>query len=234
MAVQLPLQFEFQSNLNFDSYYPGDNAEITAHLKSFINNGNEQQIYIWGEQGIGKTHLLQACCHAANINNITPFYLNLNEDNPPKQEILTGMEEIEIVCLDNIEQIAGDPDWEQALFNFYNRHRDNNHRLLLAASCPPIYLPFLLPDLKSRMGWGLTLNIKPMTEQQLMEAINHKAHYRGFQIRENILRFLSKEYHRNLPELWRILDKIDYETLSSKRKLSIKYLKSIITAADEQ
>jgi len=224
---QLPLQFEFQSNQNFNTFYPGGNEEIINHLQHIFNN-NEQQIFLWGEAGTGKTHLLQAICQESNQQNKTSFYFSFRK-TLPNSEMLNGLENFDLVCLDNIELIAQNPDWEQAFFNFFNLHRDNNKQLIISAHCPPKYLPFQLPDLKTRMGWGLTLKIAPLTDEQLLNALIYKANDLGFEIPVNVGRFLIAHYAKDLPSIWMLLDKINHATLAAKRKLTIPFLKQIMS-----
>jgi DnaA family protein len=226
--MQVPLQFEFQSNQTFDSYFAGNNAEILGHLKALASDNQEQQIYLWGELGSGKSHLLQACCQSAKNAGKAPFYLAFPRLNPPSPSLLDGLEALDLVCLDDLQHIAEDDAWQQALFNFYNRHRQNNHQLLIAADCPPKYLPFTLPDLKTRMGWGLSLKIQTLADDQLIDALRHKAHYLGFDIPPAVGKFLLTHYVRDLPALWLLLERIDRATLVAQRKLSIPFLKKIL------
>ena len=221
--MQIPLAFE--------SFFPGNNAEIIQQLQELANQGSEQQIYIWGEPGSGKSHLLQACCQLGKAIGKDPLYLALSRNTIPDPAMLEGLEELDIVCLDDVQHVAENLDWQQALFNFYNRHRQNNRYLLLAADCPPKYLPLDLPDLKTRMSWGLTLKIQPLRDDQLIEALTFKAHYLGFDIPPTVGRFLLNHYVHDLPMLWLLLEKIDRATLAAKRKLSIPFLKQIL--ADE-
>ncbi|HIF54939.1 MAG TPA: DnaA regulatory inactivator Hda, partial [Methylococcaceae bacterium] len=146
----------------------------------------------------------------------------------PSPALLDGLEELDLVCFDNIENIAGNSEWEQAFFNFFNLHRDNNKHLLLSAHCPPQFLPIQLPDLKTRMSWGLTLKLKALTEEQQLNALRFKAHDLGFEIPLNVGRFLMTHYARDLPSIWQLLDKIEQETLAEKRKISIPFLKQIM------
>ncbi|MCQ8179839.1 DnaA regulatory inactivator Hda [Methylomonas sp. SURF-1] len=226
--MQIPLQFEFQTNQTFSSYYAGNNSEILDQLQKLATGGAEQQIYLWGETGSGKSHLLQACCQFATKANQEPFYLAIAPNRLPNPALLEGLEHLELVCLDNIQHIAGNPDWEHAFFNFYNAHRQANHRLLLAADCPPKYLSFELPDLKTRMGWGLTLKIQPLRDDQLIDALTHKARFLGFDIPPAVGRFLLKHYVHDMAALWLLLDKIDRATLAAQRKLTIPFLKQIL------
>jgi DnaA-homolog protein len=226
--MQVPLQFEFQGNQTFAGFFPGNNAEIMVQLQALAGDGSEQQIFLWGDPGSGKSHLLQACCQQAKALGKDPFYLAFPKDNLPPPAMLEGLEDMELVCLDDVQHIAEHSEWQQALFNFYNLHRQNSHHLLLAADCPPKFLPFVLPDLKTRMSWGLTLKIQPLRDDQLIEALTHRAHFLGFDIPVAVGRFLLNHYVHDLPALWLLLEKIDRATLAAKRKLTIPFLKQIL------
>jgi len=226
--MQVPLQFEFQSNQTFESFFPGHNAEIIDHLQAFAVNNQEQQIYIWGETGSGKSHLLQACCQQAKTAGKDPFHLVFESGKPPSLALLDGLENVELVCFDDLQNLSGNLAWQEGLFNFYNSHRQNSHQLLLAADCPPKYLAFELPDLKTRMAWGLTLKIQPLREDQLIAALTYKAHYLGFDIPAAVGRFLLNHYVHDLASLWLLLGKIDRATLIAQRKLTIPFLKKIL------
>ncbi len=232
MPKQLPLQFEFQSNQSFNTFYPGDNTELINHLKNiFINN--EQQIFLWGEVASGKTHLLQAISQESKQQHKSNFYFSFDNNLLPDIEILTGLESFDIVCFDNIERIASNIEWEHAFFNFFNRHRDNNKQLVLSANCPPKYLPFQLPDLKTRMAWGLTLKITPLTDEQQLNALIYKANDLGFEIPVKVGKFLISHYARDIPSIWILLNKIDQATLAAKRKLTIPFLKQIMNEQEQ-
>lgn len=232
MAEQLPLQFEFQSNQNFASFFPGNNAESIKHLHDFVINAQEQQIFLWGEAGLGKTHLLQACCQKAREYDKSIFYFCFKRNNLDDPAMLEGLEGLDIVCLDNIELIAGIEDWEQALFNFYNRHRDNGKQLLVSADRQPQSLLFKLPDLKTRLAWGLTLKLQPMDDQQMVKALSYKAKHMGIALAENVSAFLLSHYARDLPAMWALLEELDHASLAAKRKLTIPFLKQILREHD--
>ena len=228
VSKQLPLQFEFQSNQSFNTFYPGSNEEVINHLRHiFINN--EQLIFIWGEQGTGKTHLLQAVCQESNQQSKSSFYFAFDDNSLPNPEMLNGLESFDIVCFDNIDRIAENSEWEHAFFNFFNSHRDANNKLVLSAHCPPKFLPIELPDLKTRMSWGLTLKLTELTDEQQLNALIYKANDLGFEIPVNVGRFLVSHYARDLPSIWLLLDKINHETLAAKRKLTIPFLKQIMS-----
>ena len=121
MAQQLPLHFEFWANQTFNDFFLGANHEIVTHLQQCIADLGEQQIFLWGQAGQGKTHLLQACCHQAQQQHLRSFYFDLATANLPDPSLLNGLDECDVVCFDNIEHIAGNATWELAFFNFFNQ-----------------------------------------------------------------------------------------------------------------
>lgn len=223
---QIPLPFEFQSNQRFNNFYVGDNAEILSHLKNIFSH-NEQLIYLWGRKGTGKTHLIQASSYAAHGEHKSCFCFAFNK-KLPTPELLHGLENLDFVCFDNIENIAGNHEWELAFFNFFNLHRDNHKYLLLSANCPPKFLPIQLPDLKTRMNCGLALQLKTAGDEQQLNALIFKANDLGFKIPPHVGQFLMMHYTRDLPYIWQLLDTIGHATLAEKRKITIPFLKKII------
>ena len=231
MSEQCPVQFEFQSTETFDAFYSGVNEEVVAHLQHiFISH--EVQIFLWGREGSGKSHLLKAACHKANYLKKTAFYFSLDSENLPPYTMLHGLENLDLVCFDNIEQIAGNADWEKAFVYFFNMHRENNKLLILSASCSPKYLAMQVSDLKTRMAWGLTLKLKSLSDEQRLNALIYKADVLGFEIPANVGKFLLIRYARDLPSIWRLLNKIEQATLIAQRKLTIPFLKQIMQVQD--
>lgn len=228
MALQLPLTFEFRANQTFDDFYPGNNQEIIDHLKKTVAGTGEQFIYLWGEAGLGKSHLLQACCQLASNQNISVFYFDLPNNALTDPEFFTGLDQFEIVCLDNIDLISASDDWELSFFNFFNRLRDCNHRIILSASKTSNTLGFKLPDLQTRLNWGLPLKIQPLNDDDKIAALSQKAQLMGFEITPQVARFLLTHYDRNLASLWLMLDKLDRASLAAQRKLTIPFLKQIL------
>jgi DnaA-homolog protein len=227
MAIQIPLQFEFKGDKTFPDFYIGSNQEIVEQLQNCASGAGEHLLYIWGGQGQGKTHLLQACCHQAQQHNKLAFYIPLNKQLPAPS-ILEGLENFDIVCVDNIEIIASKPAWEQAFFTFFNQIYNLKNRLILSSSCPPDKLEIHLPDLKTRLNWGLSMRLLPLNEKDKIAALSFRAHLKGFCISPQVSSFLVRRYSRDLPSLWALLDKIDQETLAAKRKLTVPFLKQII------
>lgn len=228
MAEQLPLQFEHRFSQSFANFYPGNNQETIDHLKRCVAGTGEQQIYLWGSKGMGKSHLLQASSQLAQALGKTAFYYSFTAQLAPDPGLLDGLDGYQVVCFDDIEAIAGHSAWEHGFFNFYNRHRDRNHRLILASDCPPNWLLVELPDLKTRLNWGLTLKLKQLSDDDCIKALMFKARQLGFSMNPKIGRYLLNHYAHDLDALWHLLDRLDRETLAAKRKLTLPFVKTIL------
>ncbi|MGR9087077.1 MAG: DnaA regulatory inactivator Hda [Gammaproteobacteria bacterium] len=227
-AEQLPLHFEFRANQTFLDFFPGPNLELINHLQRSAAGEGEPFIYLWGQSGHGKSHLLQACCHEAHNRNLGTFYFDLIHLDRFDPSLTRGLDECDLVCFDNIDRLAGKTAWETAFFNFFNRHRDQGHRLIVSARVAPGALAVQLPDLKTRLNWGLALKIQPLEEQDRLAALIFRARQKGLEITPQVGRFLLTHSHRDLASLWRLLEKLDQASLSAQRRLTIPFLKKII------
>ncbi len=225
MAFQLPIPFAFHDDQDFDAFYPGPNTQAVAALKDCATGQGEQLIFVCGDHGSGKSHLLQASCQYANQQII---FLPLKTYMQQGPALLEGLEQCPLVCIDDIDCIAGINEWELAVFGFFNQQRDNGHRLIVSASSTPAQLNIQLPDLVSRLAWGLCLQLQPLTDPDKQRALTLRATRKGFELPHNVGQFLLNHYRRDLPSLWRLLDELDQESLSAQRKLTIPFVKSYL------
>jgi DnaA family protein len=114
-----------------------------------------------------------------------------------------------------------------ALFNFFNRHRDLGHKLIISSGVAPNALAIQLPDLKTRLNWGLGLNLQTPDDDGRIAALVYKARRMGLEISLPAGRFLLHRADRDMASLWRLLDRLDQASLAAKRKLTIPFLKQI-------
>lgn len=226
--TQLPLGLKLRDDAIFDNFFMGSNEQIIETLKAFVSKRSEQFIYCYGEPGVGRTHLLQACCHAASEKNEPIFYLPLSsylEFSPP---IFEDMEHQRYVCIDDVDAIIGDRAWEEALFHFYNRARENQVSLLVSARHAPQQLHCLLPDLQSRLTWGLVLEIKTLTDAEKIDALKMRATLRGFSLSNEVGNYLIRHYPRHMHDLFAVLEALDQASLAAKRRLTIPFVRSVM------
>ena len=227
-SIQFPLQFEFQANTAFNTFYSGCNDEIITELQALISGAGERHIFLYGGAGYGKSHLLQASCQLADKEGLNPFYYPFHRNKLPTLTMFDVLEEVQLVCFDNVDQIAGNLDWEQAFLNFLDQHLENNYRWILAARLHPEDIKVKLPDLKNRLITGLALKLKPFADEESVSALIYKASHMGITITPKVGHFLLSHYGSDLPSLWVLLGQLDKATLSAQRKLTIPFLKQIM------
>jgi DnaA family protein len=183
-------------------------------------------MYLFGPHGGGKSHLLQAACHLAPANSA---YLPLAElYAAPAADLLSRLERQGLVCIDDLDRIAGNPAWEEALFHFFNRARECGCRLLFAGRSSPRRLPLTLEDLRSRLGWGPVFQLPAPDDDQLQAILQFRARRRGLDMPPEVARFLVSRAPREMAALMQRLDTLDTRSLADQRALTVPFVKQAL------
>lgn len=213
----------------FASFWIGDNHLLLAAVHDLLETQQSGYLYCWSRSGSGRTHLLNAACAQLSSSGAAAGYVPLHQRKILAPEMLDGMEQLALVCLDNIGHIAGDQAWEIAIFNLFNRmHAQPASRLIITADKPPRQLDITLPDLASRLDWGHIYKLQPLADQHKLKALQLRAHLRGFDLPEDVGQFLIKRLDRDMQALCRTLDTLDRASFSAQRKLTIPFVKDTL------
>lgn len=198
-------------------------APLVALLEAQLEPGGEPVIFMHGAVGTGKSHLLQACCHRAQA---PALYLPLAElrEHPP-EALLAGTESMALVCLDDIDAVQGDADWERALFHFFNRARDVGCRLLITANASPRGLAVQLADLRSRLSWGVVFQLPAYDDEHKEALLTFRAARKGLQMPAEVARYIVSRAPRGVAELLSLLDRLDRLSLAQQRALTVPFVK---------
>lgn len=221
---QLPLRIGLRDSATFANFYPGENGPLCHALQQAA----EPFIYLWGGSGCGKSHLLQAACHEVSEAGGTAIYLPLAEPEGLQPQVLEGMEQMSLVCLDDLQAVAGKPDWELALFHLYNRLRDSGGRLIATADAPPAALQLGLADLVSRLGWGPVYQLSSPDDEVRSAALRLRAANRGMEMPPEVADYLLKRASRDMHALFSLLERLDEHSLAAQRKLTIPFVRDLI------
>lgn len=229
---QLPLTFGRDDAYTFARYLPGSNLEIYDALLGLITlepvPAEGLCVFLHGAEGVGKSHLLQAICQAASEQKKTSVYLSFTDRKRFDPEILQGLETLSYVCLDDVEQIAGDRDWEQALFHLFNRSREVGNTLILSALNAPAQIDFSLPDLASRMNWGLIYQVQDLSDHDKISVLQQRAAVRNFDLPNDVGEFMIRRLPRDMHVLCSYLDKLDIASLAAQRKLTVRFVSKFL------
>ncbi|AVI63655.1 MAG: DnaA regulatory inactivator Hda [Halomonas sp.] len=229
VPAQLPLGVGVRDDATFNNYYVSSaNAALVEYFTRQLQPEAEPFLYLWGAPGSGRSHLLQAACHAASDADKRALYLPLADLGHFPPLMLEEIERLDLVAIDDLEYVVGRKRWEEALFHAFNRLRDAGKALIIASSSPPRQLEVVLPDLASRLTWGVTFHLNPLDDAERLGALKLRANVRGMQLPEDVGRYILHRGPRELGELCRALETLDQASLSAKRKLTIPFVKSAL------
>ncbi|MCE2026849.1 DnaA regulatory inactivator Hda [Sessilibacter corallicola] len=230
---QLALDVKLEDEPTFANYYLAEssaNLQAVSQLVDFIQGGmSEPVVFLWGSASVGITHLLKASCQLATALGLKARYIPLAEMQSQAPESLFDLcSELDICCIDDLDVIAGKREWEQVVFHVYNRLRDGGKQMILAAHTSPSLLDLCLPDLKSRLAYGVTYHIKPLTDEEKVYALQLHAEQLGLQLNEETAWFVVNRVSRDLNALFVALNRLDHASLAQQRKLTIPFVKQVL------
>ncbi|WP_048306986.1 DnaA regulatory inactivator Hda [Halomonas sp. PR-M31] len=225
---QLSLGIGLRDDATFANFLPRGNETAVATLQRQLAPGGESFVYLWGASGSGRSHLLQAACHAASAQDQRALYLPLNELGHFPPHMLEDIERLDLVAIDDLDRVIGRKRWEEALFHSFNRLRDASKHLVIGASAAPRQLNVMLPDLASRLSWGTTFHLARLDDQGRFEALKLRAQTRGLQLSDEVTRYILHRGPRRLGELFDLLERLDRASLSAQRKVTIPFVKQAL------
>lgn len=221
---QLILDISPAAQPTLDNFVAGRNAELLQLLRDMLTARQQERfVYIWGEPGSGKSHLLAAFARQAAQNGREAAYV----EAASAHETLAAFSDSHVVALDDAERL--DADTQIALFNLYNRLRDGGGMLLVSGNAAPAQLP-LRQDLVTRLGWGLVYQVHALSDADKVAALKTHARERGFELADAVTLYLLRHWQRDLPALLAVLDALDRYSLETKRPITVPLLREILYA----
>jgi DnaA-homolog protein len=200
---QLPLPISAAAQPSLDNYVAGANAEALERVRALARGAlKEAVVYLWGEPGSGRTHLLGAAARA----------------NPA------------LVTADDVEAL--DAAAQQALFNAINAAREGGPAVLASGEAPPAALA-LREDLRTRLGWGLVYQLKPLTDSDKALYLRTEAARRGLVLGDEVARYLLTHLPRDLGSLRAVLDRLDQHALARQRPLTLPLVREALSKSND-
>ncbi len=212
---QLTLDLFDQQPASLSSFIVGRNTELMHYLTDKI----ESPMFIWGEAGCGKTHLLTAWLGACNNHNT--LYIGSN-----KNALFLIPESLPVrVAVDDVHLC--DEKQAIALFTAFNYWRDAKVEMLFSANVPPQHLP-LKEEVRTRMAWGMVYEIQPLTDEEKICLLSEWARKRQLYIDDGVFYYLLRYISRDVLILIDKLQKLDYYSLSCGRKITLPLLQQFL------
>jgi len=222
---QLVLPLRLADHAVFASFLDAGNETLVATLAGIAAGDAGQGCWLWGATATGKTHLLQAVCESAGDRSVYLPLKTLAEAGPG---MLDGLATRELVCIDDLDQVAGANDWDVALFNLFNDMQEAGGQLIVAARAAPRECGFALADLASRMSRLPVFQVNVLDDAQRVAALQLRARHRGLELPDESAAYMLKRSRRDMASLYELLDKLDLEALRAQRRLTIPFVRDVL------
>ncbi len=225
MHPQLPLPIAHPSKPSLNNFFRGDNGLIVDIVAELVSSDKTRQVYLWGPAQCGKTHLLIAAHQQWLEAGRRSFYASL-ANTTLTSKLLESLDGYDLIALDDVDSVAKQPSWEQALFNLINFSREGCGKVIFSAASAPSPEVWSLADLVSRLSWGPVLRLATLNENEIRTAIMASAEHRGMKVDEEAINFLLKRHSRDLSSLLQAIETLDRESLAAGRqRITIPFLK---------
>ena len=207
-----------------DNFFAGRNAELVTLLRNLVSGREgERSIYLWGEAGSGRSHLLRATISGLSAAGLACVYVSRDEPVPALSPALRA------VAVDDVQML--DARNQRAFFNLYNQLRERTGIVLAAGDAPPARLK-LRPELVTRLGWGLVYQVQALTDDEKALALKRHAASRSFDLPDGVIDYLLGHMRRDLTSLMGTLDALDRHSLETKRPITLPLLKELLRPDD--
>lgn len=222
---QLALGVRLRAEAVFESFCTGQNEELLAALRA----ADPSPVWLWGGPDAGKTHLLQAVCAAGGQGpDRGAAYIPLGRGAGLPPEALFGFESCAVLCVDDVDAVAGELGWEEALFRLYNAAADVGTRLIFAAAAAPRALAWRLEDWRSRAAACVVYQLHELDDAGRIDALRLRASQRGLELPQETADYLLRRLPRDLPTLFDIFDRLDEASLVAQRRLTVPFIRAAL------
>lgn len=222
---QLPLALRLDDSATFDNFYLTPDNGLALETARGAACGKDSG-FIFGPPGSGRSHLLQAACHACEGSAL---YLPLAElAGHEAAFVLEGCGNAALLALDDVDAVVASASWAEQLFHTLNRLRDAGGVWLAAGGVAPRRMVCALADLRSRLEWSPAVHVAALDDERRGAALRWRARGRGLELGEEAARYILNRYSRDPRRLFALLDVLDRRSLEHRRRLSVAFVREIM------
>ena len=227
---QLIFPFQINQKASFDSFFCSpDNQNLMTRLADIAISQDANEIIIHGEKGSGKSFLMQAICNELSSSEKQFAFIPMKKAFNMGVEIFQNLGSLDTVCIDDLQLILANQQWETALFNLINECQQSNCSLILSlGGTQPVEESILLPDLLSRIKRMEFIALNAVQDELFNEAIVFVAQQLEIKIDNAELEFLLKHQTRIFSRLVENIITLDKQAASLKRKITIPLIKETL------
>ena len=236
---QLPLDLRVTRAALFDNYRAAEGDPVIALIRAHASGYPETEgahvsgrpaaaetvVFLWGTTGSGKTHLLESAVALAQSRGRNARFVSASAGNT----LYTGTDaDADLVCLDDVDRIAGDAEAERAVFALFEEQRAAGAQLLVSARRPPSDIAFDLLDLQSRLMWGPVLRIDPLDDEALRNHFSAHAERFGLRLSSDVVEYVLRHCPRDAGYLEALAAALHRQSLAERRHVTVRLVGQLI------
>ena len=221
---QLTFPWIKQNIASFDDFYfDPKNFGLKKNLLE-----EDDDLFLYGIKKSGKSFLLQSVCNFYASKNKSSLYIPIAEVMKYGISFMDSLDNLDVICIDDIDLINFDKEWEIAIFNLINDCLISKCRLIFSSAFNPSSIKFDLKDLISRIKKMNHIELFPVSEDNLNDALNFICNLRSINLGEKEINYLVTYSKRNISDLINIINKLDKTSMQLKRKITVPLIKEVI------
>ena len=198
------------------------NKQILDFIDQIYLQQRSTEIYVYGETGRGKTHLLQGAISRTIAKKKNGMYIDCNEPIP--EHVIEYIDQLDWISIDNVNLIGSQ---QHLFFDIYNRGKIAEVSMLISGPTPPNNLS-IMKDLKTRLGLAAVFELEELNDDLTREVLNNQMSERNLTIEPKVYEYLFKYYSRNVNILISAINLLDQASLQSKQCITIPFVKKTL------
>lgn len=218
---QLPLPFAAPKKQTFANFLGSANDEV-IRLLSKPQNGFAF-VWLYGEKGVGKSHLLQAAVDAQRGFGRRCRVVDLSVEALPDSE-----DGIEVLAMDHLQAARLDDQAQRTLVAWYQALSISGGWLIVSGDASPLADSWPLPDLASRLKSAQTFHVQPLNEEEVRALLTRRARERGLILPRAVVDYWLTRRSRAVPALLDDLDRLDQAAWVEQRRLTVPFMKGVL------
>jgi chromosomal replication initiator protein len=246
---ELPLDQHYinrADNLNprytFESYVVGPFNELAfAASQAVVKEPGitYNPLFIYGNTGCGKTHLIQAVGNHLKKNNSSRkiFYTTSERfgtdivtaiQQNTIQNVKEKYRQYDVLMMDDVQFLSGKDKLQEELFHIFNSLYENNKQILFSSDRHPSYISDLTDRLRSRFGQGMIIDVTVPDHESRVAILKTKAAHHNFLLSDELSQIIANEVEGNIRDLEGILNRVICQTQLKGNSLDITDVKQIV------
>ena len=228
-CAQFPLQLALSRGRRFENFeVTPDNAELVDAVRRIASERGPERVLIAGDAGSGKSHLLEAASAVASAGGGAVAFVPLRQWCSHGVDAVLGLGRSGLVCIDDIDAVAGDRSWEEALLALIEASAVRQTRILVSAGASFPNTAFTLPDLRSRLRAATVYRLRELDDASRAGALRRHASARGIELTDDVVGYVLTRHRRDMPSLLALLDRLDYYSMVHQRRLTVPFVRGLI------